>query len=703
MKIRVIAFFVITGMVLCAWCPASYSSRGFKVQLRAAERADAPVVGEVELYAKSHALVIGIDAYRPPWPRLSNAVKDAELVAEALKAQGFEVSLKKNLEGDALKKAFEDFFILEGEGADARLFVWFAGHGYTEGGEGFLVPSDAPGPNTGAQFKYKALSMRRFGELVRLAGAKHALAVFDSCFSGTIFDSKRSAPPPAVTRATTLPVRQFMTSGDADQEVSDDGGFRKLFIRALAGEERADANGDGYLTASELGMFLEDRITNLSRSRQTPRYGKLRDMEWDRGDFVFQVASSGAVVDRVSPQVKTTLKVEGTTAGARVLVDGKDLGRLPTGDIEVSAGKRKVRVEKDGYEAYERVIELGAGRGVTLFVDLTPARARKGRLFVETEPRDARVRIMNIGPSFEQGMELDAGTYDLEITASGYEAKRFGVAVAFGEDKRLSVSLEPMGVEKGPREWRDPVTGMEFVWVPGGCFQMGDTSGDGLPQEKPVHDVCVNAFWMGKYEVTNEQFRKFRSGHDSGSYGIYSLNVDRQPAVHVSWNDAKEFAAWLMVMNGGQLGFRLPTEAEWEYACRAGTRMSRFWGNDPKDACRYGNVADLTAKGQFPNWIVHDCWDAYAVSAPVGSFKPNAFGLHDMLGNVGEWCEDMYAENAYSTHVRNNPIYVDVGPGRVTRGNEWGSYPQYVRCANRSWLGQLNGDFGQGFRLLRFR
>ena len=261
--------------------------RAIKVKLRETESLHAPVAEEVNLYSASYALVIGINNYTNGWPRLSGAVRDAEIVADVLKKKGFEVTLKKNLSSRALKQAFEEFFIFKGENPEARLFVWFAGHGHTLEGEGFLIPSDAPLPDAGARFKFKALSMRRFGEFVRLAKSKHALAVFDSCFSGTVFDTQRTAPPPAVTRATTLPVRQFLSSGDSNQTVSDDGRFCKLFIRAIQGEERADANRDGYLTGSELGLFLTDRLTNLTKSRQTPRYGKLRDEDWDRGDFVF--------------------------------------------------------------------------------------------------------------------------------------------------------------------------------------------------------------------------------------------------------------------------------------------------------------------------------------------------------------------------------------------------------------------------------
>ena len=123
--------------------------------------------------------------------------------------------------------------------------------------------------------------------MVRLARAKHVFAVFDSCLAGTIFNAQRARPPAAITRAVARPVRQFLTSGDADQKVSDDGTFRKLFLSALKGEERADGNQDGYLTGSELSSYLEDRVTNLTRAVQTPRGGKLRDPKYDRGDFIF--------------------------------------------------------------------------------------------------------------------------------------------------------------------------------------------------------------------------------------------------------------------------------------------------------------------------------------------------------------------------------------------------------------------------------
>lgn len=199
----------------------------------------------------------------------------------------------------------------------------------------------------------------------------------------------------------------------------------------------------------------------------------------------------------------------------------------------------------------------------------------------------------------------------------------------------------------------DPTTGMKFVSVKGGCFLMGDSVGDGDPNERPVREVCVSDFAIGQYEVTNIQYDLFRPNHDSGTSEGASLEKDNLPVVNVSWEDAVAYAEWLSQKSGQH--YRLPTEAEWEYAARSGSKDNRFWGNSADEACKYANVADRTAKEHWAKWTTFQCSDGYGSAAPAGSFQPNGLGLYDMLGNAWEWCQDVYNAEAYSKLPEKTP------------------------------------------------
>ncbi len=262
------------------------------------------------------------------------------------------------------------------------------------------------------------------------------------------------------------------------------------------------------------------------------------------------------------------------------------------------------------------------------------------------------------------------------------------------------------------RQWREPVTGMEFVWVSAGSYFMGQTE---LEKENLIkvmgiekynrycadeysrHQVEVDGFWAGKFEVTNEQYRHYAPTHNSKMYKEYSLNEPKQPVVEVSWQDAVDFARWLSDVSGKNI--RLPREVEWEYACRAGTETVRYWGDDT--TCVYANVADFTAKQKWPDWSVHDCDDGFPVTAPVGSFKPNKFLLYDMLGNVWEWCADSYGGSGYleaAVNIQNKPSYLTCY--RVARGSCWDNPARYVRAASRNKRRPDFKGYNVGFRLV---
>ena len=257
----------------------------------------------------------------------------------------------------------------------------------------------------------------------------------------------------------------------------------------------------------------------------------------------------------------------------------------------------------------------------------------------------------------------------------------------------------PVNPQPGQR-YTEPTTGMELVWVPPGCFMMGspETEKDRSGNEAP-HQVCLKGFWMSRTEVTNAQYRLFNASHDSGVYESYALNAPDQPVVRISWQEANAYADWLSGKSGSR--FRLPTEAEWEYAARAGKTTSRAWGDESGQACRYANIYDETARKTKPlNWANYPCEDNQVAVAPVGKYLANTFGLFDMLGNVAEWTCSEY-DNAYKGgETQCADPGAAAGARRVLRGGSWSDYPGLVRFAYRFPAAPEYRKFDLGFRLV---
>jgi len=217
------------------------------------------------------------------------------------------------------------------------------------------------------------------------------------------------------------------------------------------------------------------------------------------------------------------------------------------------------------------------------------------------------------------------------------------------------------------KKWVEPTTGMEFVWVEGGCFQMGDTFEDGDNDEKPVHEVCVKSFGMSRYEVTQGQWQKIMGNNPSRF-----TKGKNYPVEQVSWDDTQGFIRKLNSHSGRC--FRLPTEAEWEYAARSGGKKEKYAGSGDVDRLAWynGNSGGSTH--------------------PVGTKEPNGLGLYDMSGNVWEWSSDRYGKNYYQQSPRNNPQGPSSGSFRVIRDGCWNGSPWLARSANRD-------RFMPGYRL----
>jgi formylglycine-generating enzyme required for sulfatase activity len=246
-----------------------------------------------------------------------------------------------------------------------------------------------------------------------------------------------------------------------------------------------------------------------------------------------------------------------------------------------------------------------------------------------------------------------------------------------------AVSQETIETSKGhsPGEvWREPVTGMEMVWVPAGCYQMGCGSwtSDCSNDERPVHEVCLDGFWLGKYEVTRGEWQKVM-----GSNPSFHKSGENHPAAYVSWNDVQAFIRRLRDADGGKYEFRLPSEAEWEYACRSGGKNEKFAGG--------GSVESVGWYDKNSGPSTHK----------VGMKSANGLGIYDMTGNVWEWVHDVYEGSAYGKHERRNPLVTSGGSGRVGRGGSWGNDAANARCTVRFHTSPASRSVYLGFRLAR--
>lgn len=315
--------------------------------------------------------------------------------------------------------------------------------------------------------------------------------------------------------------------------------------------------------------------------------------------------------------------------------------------------------------------------------------------------------------------------------------------------------------QEPPKSYRADLGGgmkMELVLIPAGNFKMGsgesakDTAAffnkayrknfpadleEGVEAnffegEHPQHEVRITKpFYMGTYPVLRDQFKQFvvdtgyktekdkdrkllAWGWDSDKKQFsndekYSWQktgfkqTDEHPVVNVTWNDAVAFCNWLSKKEGKT--YRLPTEAEWEYSCRAGTTTRYPSGDDPKTLGKVPELADLVdapVRAKMPDWkyMIRDS-DNYVFTSPVGKSKPNAFGLYDMHGNAFQWCSDKYGDTYYATSPTDDPTGPDSGKERVIRGGTWTFRPLGARSAERNKTEPDGRNCAAGFRVVR--
>jgi len=654
----------------------------------------AGIGGSFAADAPSHrysvAVIIGNKTYQGRIPEVAYAHRDADAMKAYLTQvlgyrEGNIIDLRDATKAE-LEAAFGNAYSHEGKvwrfmrPGRSHVTVFYSGHGVPglKDKRGYILPVNAD-PNTPEINGYPVDLL--YKNLAALE-AESVTVYLDACFSGESDQGMliRSASPVYVQ--SKMPETKggltVLTAASANQVASWDeenkhGLFTWHLLRALQGEADQEpfGDGDGRVTVAETKAYLDEEMTYVARRR----FGRVQNASVQgTGDELLGVVTSTPSAPPAAEQPKVAalapsfdvsdLDQTMVVAGARVNVrsgPGTEFEKVATldggADIEVTG-------KVEGKNWY-RVALAGGGSGYvfgTLLSDRAPAPAQP---VVGTFPA-----TLSPGDSFK----------DCDVCP-------------------------------------------EMVVVPAGTFLMGSPSyekGRNAKREGPVHRVRIERpFAIGKFEVTKAEYAEFvtttgysggssckttdgtgkwedrsgRSWHDPGY-----RQSDREPVVCVSWQDASAYLEWLSRKTGKT--YRLPSEAEWEYAARAGTTTARSWGEAADLACRFANVHDQTsASTNNFSHSAHECDDGFPQTAPVGSYSPNAFGLHDMIGNVGEYVEDCWTESYTGAPADGSARLDGDCTKRIIRASSWSKSPAFARSAGRAGADSADRYDNDGFRV----
>lgn len=629
------------------------------------------------------ALVIGNQTYSTV-PSLRNARADAEAMAAALDALGFDVMLRLDLDDRALRQAMRDFKSRLDGGSEAVFY--FAGHGVQLGAANYLLPTNIS-PESEEQVKDDALMLQRVLDDLSEQKVRFSVAIVDACRdnpfpkSGTrsIGGTRGLAPTTAATGQMILfsaGAGQTALDNLSPEDPNPNGVFTRVLLREMT---RPGVPVDQVLKRTR------QEVVSLAKSIGHEQVPALYDQTV--GEFYFMPGVA-------APQ---TARVETAAAPAA-------FAAIPTDD---RALWESVRDSKNPEEIQAYLNQFPQG----LFAGVAAVRLRA---------------LMGGGPSTPTSVASSAMRPASMGGGGASTAPATGVATAA---TNAAVLIPASGQSIGDLQklaagsvFRDCADCPEMVVIPPGKFEMGlaDFRKARRPTEGPAREVSIpGTFAIGKTEVTWSQYARFvRETSRTGGMGCDTYTAKRfksnqqaawnspgfpqtenDPVVCISWDDAKAYAEWLGVKTGHN--YRLITEAEWEYVVRAGTTGERFWGENPADACRFANVADATGRGSLGLEAVFDCRDRFAGTAPAASFQANPFGVHDLFGNAEEWVLDCWSEtyrNAPTSGIANTSGDCD---RRVVRGGSWFNGGDDIRATARDADETTARTSTRGFRIAR--
>ena len=637
--------------------------------------------------------VIGIDTYIN-WPRLKTAVNDAKSVRDVLLSRYYfdkdhlielydEQATRRNILGKLR-------FLAKKVRKDDSLVIFYAGHGHLDSitKAGSWIPVGSGVEDTSAWItNYDIKNYLR----VDAIKAKHILLVSDSCFSGDFFRGHRGKLPKAtdtvIKKAYKLTSRQAITSGGLEP-VSDEGfGKNSVFSHFLV--KTLKENQKPFLVPSS--FFPDIKAGVAENAEQFPRFGSLKDTGGQQGgeiilflkqdsrlkDLSVEAAKRQKELQRLK-EMEVAAEKARKKESAEIAKQEKELAEL---DAKIAAMRKRLNTpsaqggnDLDAMLAMvsqkekqqKRIDELKRQREAEEAI----RQAEKREKLVASIKEDIRKYKKIISSLFGKDMKASAW----ESLAAKYQEAADGLEI--GDTDGLLFEVAFGGIVNS--------LGMKFALIPAGTFMIGSPSSEPkrYKNEKQHRVTLTKDFYMGVTEVTQDQWQEIMGNNPS------SFKGDNRPVENVSWNDCQNFIRKLNLQEGGNK-YRLPTEAEWEYACRAGAMIPFFTGSCiSTDQANYCGIFPMPgcSKGRYRKKTID-----------VASFPPNAWGLYDMHGNVWEWCQD-WSGDYPSGHVA-DPKGPSSGSYLVRRGGSWLFGAAECRSANRLAGSPVGSSNEIGFRL----
>ena len=551
---------------------------------------------------KRLALVIGNGAYQKT-SELPNPPNDAADMASTLKELGFEVLSGTNQSKRQMETLIREFGDKLARQGGVGLF-FYAGHGLQVKGSNYLIPVEADIPAED-EIDYAAINLDFLLKKMASAGNDLNIVILDACRNNPFARSWRNfrdIGEGSGLAKITPPTGTIMLYATQPGNVASDGSGRNgLFTESLLNQiKKPDVELDTMIKA------LARDVSEKSEKKQFP---------WKEGiatgDFYFAGGGNGprplptpTVI--ISNNAEEVLWKEVAKLNTKLAVESY-LIEYPKGKYAATARLKLQVIDADDLKKAQDIEQKKWGEAVGLNT------IESYQSFLQTYPTSEYKDVAN---------------------------------------QKIKVLNENLILEKRPQKGksRKNSMGMEFMGIPAGTFLMGSPKNeDEREKDETPHSVTLSqGFWLGKYEVTQLQWKTVMGSVPESCYEKNDLKGDNRPVVCVSWEDVQEFINKLNAL--GQEKYRLPTEAEWEYAARAGTADAFFFGKDENDLCKYGNGKDPWAQVWMGKTM---CKDYIKGTTKVGKFEPNDFGLHDTAGNVWEWVSDWYGD--YSNAGQTDP------------------------------------------------